>query len=80
MSKILKRQVFVRTREGFPRKILFRKEWMVVERIMEHWRETGRWWENEAERDFFLIQTTKGGFLLSRENATNRWVLYKALD
>jgi hypothetical protein len=80
MSKILKKQVFVRTRGDLPRRVFFRKEWMVVERIMEHWRETGRWWENETERDFFLVQTAKGGFLLCRENSTDRWVLYKALD
>jgi len=80
MSKIVKRQVLVRTRGDLPQRILFRREWMVVERILEHWRETGRWWENETERDFFLIQTVEGGFLLYRENSTDRWVLYKALD
>ncbi len=80
MSKILKRQVFVGTKENLPQKIFFRGKWLQVEKIMKQWKETGRWWENEVERDFFLIQTGTGGFLLCRENSTHRWILYKVLD
>ena len=80
MSKILNRQISVGTKGDLPQKIFFRGKWLWVEKIMEQWRETGRWWENEVERDFFLIQTSVGGFLLYRENSTHRWVLYKVLD
>jgi len=80
VSKILKRPIFVRMKGDLPQSIFFRGKWLWVEEIMEQWRETGRWWENEVERDFFLIQTGVGGFLLYRENSTYKWVLYKALD
>ncbi len=80
MSKFLKRQVLVGTKGDLPWRMFLKGEWLQIEKVIEQWRETGRWWENEMEKDFFLIQTNAGGFLLCRENSSDRWVLYKALD
>jgi len=80
VSKILKETIRVDMKGNIPQKMLFRGKWFQIEKVVEQWRETGRWWENEVERDFFFIQTGQGGFILYRESPTQKWVLYKVLD
>lgn len=61
-----------------PQHILVGGCWRPVEHIVDHWRETGRWWEGESPRDFFLAETERGVFIVSRNRAG--WRIDKVMD
>ena len=49
--------------------------------ILEAWRESGRWWLGEPERDFFRVQTRRGGlYEIARERGTGAWRLVRIFD
>ena len=51
-----------------------------VNAILEHWREAGRWWEGETEKDFYLLAISKGQYIIYRDDMSKGWFLYKILD
>jgi hypothetical protein len=52
-----------------------------VREVLDFWRETGRWWEQEAETETWRVDTIEGGvFELVRTPSTGTWKLYKAYD
>ncbi len=61
-----------------PEQILVRGCWRRVESIVDRWQETGRWWEGERVRDFFLVETTQGAFVVSQGPAG--WRLERPID
>ena len=55
--------------------------WRRVTRIHETWRDTGSWWEGEAEKAFYLLQTGDGGtYELYFDLREKSWYLYKIID
>ena len=61
-----------------PQQILVGGGWRTVENIVDHWRETGRWWEGEGPRDFFLVETKRGVFIVSKGPAG--WRIERLID
>ena len=61
-----------------PRQILVGLRWQVVENIVDRWRETGRWWVGESSRTFFLVETRRGLFIVSR--GQRGWQVEKVVD
>jgi len=61
-----------------PEQILVGGYWREVERIVDYWRETGRWWEGESPRDFFLVETVPGALIVSK--GSNGWRVERLID
>lgn len=54
---------------------------LAVERILEQWRDTGRWWEGESEKAFFRLRLEEGGVReIYQDLADGAWYLYKSYD
>ena len=55
--------------------------WRPIKRILDYWRETGRWWEGEPEREFLRVEA--GGIAIIgrvRRKGNNEWRLYATDD
>jgi len=61
-----------------PEQILVFGCWRRVEEVVDHWRETGRWWAGEGSRDFFLVETKQGAFIISKGPAG--WRMERPID
>jgi hypothetical protein len=48
--------------------------------VLERWRETGRWWEGEAPKLFFRVETTGGLWEIYFDTARQTWHLYRVYD
>jgi len=67
------REVDVAVRDGRPLHFIHKQQKMIITEIADRWRETGRWWDGELLRDFFLVNTANGAFLLCRDSDTDYW-------
>ena len=61
-----------------PERILVGNRWEGVEGIADRWRESGRWWQGEEPRDFFLVETSRGAFVISR--GQEGWRIEEVMD
>jgi len=61
MSKYLEVPIVVECQQGKPVTFGRGRDLFAVRRILDHWRETGRWWEGEGEKDFFLVEANPAG-------------------
>ncbi len=55
--------------------------WRAVVRVLDYWREAGRWWDGEPEREFMRIEA--GGLLVvgrTRGGGEGGWFLYAIED
>lgn len=71
-----RRKIDVKTQysSGMPSAFYWRGRWRRIDRLLDAWRETGRWWMGEAECD--LLRVEAGGvFLLSRQAGGAQWYL-----
>jgi len=51
--------------------------WRPVRNLLDYWRETGRWWTGEKEKEFLRLEA--GGILLigrARQGPDRQWRLY----
>lgn len=65
---------------GLPRFLWWRGRRHTVETVLERWRETGRWWEGEAPKLFFRVETTGGLWGIYFDTARQTWHLYRIYD
>jgi len=71
----------VRVTGGLPRSFRWRGRRYTVRAVLERWKETGRWWEGEASKFFFRVETTGGGLWeLYFDTGTRTWRLYRVYD
>ena len=61
-----------------PEQILVGGCWRMVEDVVDHWRETGRWWTEESPRDFFLVEAKRGAFVVSK--GPDGWRMERQID
>ncbi|HID94672.1 MAG TPA: hypothetical protein EYP53_01255 [Candidatus Latescibacteria bacterium] len=80
MSHVLNRPLAVKLRGALPLRIAMGGGWLRVKAIVEHWRETGRWWEGETEKEFYQVETERGEFILYQDRSNKNWFLYRAMD
>lgn len=79
MVKYRERPITVETDGHFPKAIGYDGVRRGVESVGDFWRETGRWWEGEDEKDFY--QVLAGGCLIVYRNCrTGEWFLYRVMD
>lgn len=62
-----------------PRRFFWFKRWVNVSRIIDRWKEIGRWWEDDAEKLFFRILSREGE-VYEIYSEKQRWNLYKVYD
>jgi hypothetical protein len=65
--------VMAAVRGGKPVQFVWKRQSIVIEIIADHWRETGRWWEDEPVCDFYLVSTPGGAFLLCSNLTATEW-------
>ena len=81
MAKLFNKTIFVELAHTKPKKIFWQDKIVLVEEILEHWKDTGCWWEQEAEKDFFRVKVTRNGLLeIFYDNQKANWYLYKVYD
>ncbi len=76
MVSLKRRRLVVEIEDGssVPAAFRWRGQWRRVERVVDAWREAGRWWLKEPEAD--LLRVEAGGvFLLSRPVGASDWYL-----
>ncbi|PKM47846.1 MAG: hypothetical protein CVV03_01305 [Firmicutes bacterium HGW-Firmicutes-8] len=82
MTKFVDKRVEVRC-DGKNAPLAFRwnGRWAPVNRILEIWKDTGAWWDGEAEKTFYRLETSAGGlYELYLDNADQTWFLYRIYD
>jgi hypothetical protein len=67
------RPVAVTVREHVPHRMLWQTRPVLFTEISDQWRELGRWWEGEAECEYFLGETARGLFLLCHQLQPDSW-------
>lgn len=79
MSKIIDMPVLLVAEKEKPRKFFWFKRWVNIAKVMDEWKEIGRWWEEDQEKVFFRVLSLDGSIyeVYTREN---RWNLYKVYD
>ncbi|TDA66946.1 MAG: hypothetical protein D9V47_11540 [Clostridia bacterium] len=66
---------------GPPGSFRWRGKKYAVAAVLERWRDTGRWWEGEAPKIFFRLQTPGGGLWeIYLDTGEAAWYLYKIYD
>lgn len=64
-----------------PRKIRGRGLESTVNTVLEHWRDTGCWWEGESEKEFYRVLCEDGGIReIFNDLSSHRWFLYRVYD
>ncbi|HHX29430.1 MAG: DUF6504 family protein [Bacillota bacterium] len=79
MSKIIDAPVLLITEKEKPRRFFWFKRWVNVFRVIDEWRETGRWWEDDKEKSFFRVLSLEGS-IYEVYNQDKQWNLYKVYD
>lgn len=54
--KVFRRPIEVRFSDGRPVGLRLNGHWCRVRRVLDLWRETGRWWEGEKEKQFLRVE------------------------
>jgi len=82
MSRILNRPVKVVTGPGgCPRLFYWKQRWQKVSGVLEEWRDTGRWWEQEGEKVFYQVETEAHSlYELFLDLGEQKWTLYRVYD
>lgn len=64
-----------------PLKISYKNKLLQVETLLEHWQDTGCWWEGESEKAFYrLILNDQSIREVFYDLAAEKWYLYKTYD
>ena len=63
-----------------PRGFWWGRKWLAVSEVMEDWRDTGQWWEGEAEKHFYRVAAGCGVYELCFVPQGGEWTLYKVYD
>jgi len=77
MSKLLNKPVTVHEVAGRPARLCVGKTDHRLTSLLDHWRETGCWWEGEAEKEFYEVEAG-GRYVLYREDT--QWTLHTGED
>lgn len=79
MSKIIDQPVLLITEKETPKRFFWFKRWVSIAKIMDAWKEVGRWWEEEQEKMFFRVVSAEGS-IYEVYSAKRGWNLYKVYD
>ncbi len=79
MSKIIDQPVLMVAEKEIPKRFFWFKRWVNVSKVIDKWKEIGRWWEGDAEKVFFRISSPEGG-VYEVYTEKKHWNLYKVYD
>lgn len=80
MAKLVNKPITVKYNalQG-PLALSFDGLYLLVEEVLDTWKDTGAWWEGEGEKTFFRLQVQNNGLCeIYCENAD--WYIYKFYD
>lgn len=91
IDKPIKVQVSGTLNASIPNPVAFRyRDSTFAIRVVEEWKDTGEWWNDEAEKIFYRVAAAsppdddgRAGarvFEIYQDTRTKRWYLYKAYD
>lgn len=82
MSKLIDRPIPrpMLGRERQPLLFTWRGQQYRVREVLDTWRDIGAWWEGEAEREYWRVETEDGGVWELWRNASGQWGLYRVYD
>ncbi|MCL4440664.1 MAG: DUF6504 family protein [Firmicutes bacterium] len=64
-----------------PRAFLYRGKWLPVCRVLEMWKDAGKWWDGEAEKTFYRVEAAGSSlYELYVVNNNQAWSLYRIYD
>lgn len=65
-----------------PYQFMWKKRLVIVQRVIDYWRDIGEWWQNEPELWFWRVQSQgeQGVYELAWEPGKNQWWLYYVYD
>ncbi|HBK59350.1 MAG TPA: hypothetical protein DDZ84_00970 [Firmicutes bacterium] len=79
-KKIGARVRVVESSTSLPSRFYWSDRWRQIAQVIDHWRESGEWWDGEEDKDYYLITSAGGGcYELCRE-APGQWLLSRVLD
>lgn len=79
MSKIVDQPVLMVAEKEAPKRFFWFKRWVNVSKVIDKWREIGRWWEDDSEKLFFRVLSFEGG-IYEVYTEKKHWNLYKVYD
>lgn len=82
MSKFIDKPVKVQiSQDNNPLYFLHSGRWIPVSRTLELWKDTGIWWNGEAEKTFHRVASNDGSIYELYQDSVNRaWFLYRIYD
>jgi len=82
MSKFIDKPIEVRSsQENFPLHFLYNGRWIKVNQTLDLWKDTGTWWDGEAEKTFHRIESSDGSlYELYHDSFSQSWFLYRVYD
>ncbi len=64
---------------NLPNSFCYRRLYL-IEKIYEHWRETGQWWLGETELHVYQVIAESNLFEIHFKTDERNWILYKIYD
>ncbi len=52
----------------------------LVAEVLDSWQDVGAWWEGEAEKTFWRVETAGGGIFELWQDARGQWGLWRVWD
>lgn len=81
MSKFSLNPLQVKCKENKPANITVGTYSLNVKSILEHWYDTGCWWEGESEKSFYRLSCYDKSIIeIYQDLSTLEWFLYKIYD
>lgn len=66
---------------GNPVKIMVHSYLLTVQNILDHWCDTGCWWQGESEKHFYRISCQDNSLReIFQDLKSENWFLYKTYD
>jgi len=80
MSKLSLRNIRVKVNvQGQPKHIFLYQSYRSV-KILEHWHDTGCWWEGESEKCFYRLDCENLICEIYLDMSSQEWFIYKIYD
>ena len=73
-------KIEVRCERGIPRYFRWHGEVYLVTRVLERWRDVGKWWDGEPPRLFFRVEAGRGLWEIYLDEAEGLWHIHRIYD
>lgn len=82
VARLFNREIKVETdQKENPRFLKHYGSWEGIKNVLEVWKDTGTWWDGEAEKTFYRVEAAGGSVYEIYLNSGNgKWYLYRIYD